>query len=256
MEENLQFQKAELFRDKVVYTDVEGMYLCISDGSMTCGNLQEPNANCANLISAQEYYGTSTSRIGRIIASGDSMIGVGIFDGDVLVIDKSQIVQTGSTIVAKYQGAMTVKTYYKDTKTDEIFLMPANDAYAPIHIENLAEFAIEGVVTKNLHSQRVRRAADLQEQLDRDSNNMRLEKIMRRTAEEGYMAADYRWTKKASQEFKAVWIDTVCTELKIKEKWEWASTKWGLPDLRRYLTRVYESTRFDEIDSAMKTIMR
>ena len=42
-------------------------------------------------------------------AKGDSMIGAGIFSGDLLVVDKSISPQSGSIIIALYQGEFTVK---------------------------------------------------------------------------------------------------------------------------------------------------
>jgi DNA polymerase V len=78
-------------------------------------------------------------------ASGNSMIGAGIDDGDILVIDRSLEPRNSAVAVCFIDGEFTVK---RIKKTDEaIFLMPENSNYAPIQIEPHNEFIIWGIVT-------------------------------------------------------------------------------------------------------------
>lgn len=89
--------------------------------------------------------------------SGDSMTGAGIFDGDVLVIDRSKEAKDGKIVVAAVNGELVVKrlsiTKMQDTsKVSDTLLQPLmqlvseNEAYKPITIGEDEECFIWGVV--------------------------------------------------------------------------------------------------------------
>ena len=61
---------------------------------------------------------------------GDSMIGAGILDGDKVVIRPQQTAEDGQIVVARIEDEATVKRLSR--KNGEIWLLPENDAYAPI----------------------------------------------------------------------------------------------------------------------------
>ena len=75
---------------------------------------------------------------------GDSMIGAGIFEGDLLVIDKSINAKHKDIVIASVNNEFTVKRL--DTK-DGIQLVAENKDYQPIKLTGEMEFAIWGVVT-------------------------------------------------------------------------------------------------------------
>jgi DNA polymerase V len=75
---------------------------------------------------------------------GDSMIGAGIFEGDLLVIDKSVNAKHKDIVIASVNDEFTVKRL--DTR-DGIQLIAENKDYAPIKLTGEMEFAIWGVVT-------------------------------------------------------------------------------------------------------------
>ena len=78
-------------------------------------------------------------------ASGNSMTGAGIDDGDILVIDRSLEPRNNAVAVCFIDGEFTVK---RIKKTDEaVYLMPENSNYAPIQIAPHNEFIIWGIVT-------------------------------------------------------------------------------------------------------------
>lgn len=64
--------------------------------------------------------------------SGDSMIGDGIFDGDVLFVRKQATARTGEIVVAMIEGEATVKRYYPEG--DRIRLQPSNPRLQPIYV--------------------------------------------------------------------------------------------------------------------------
>ena len=79
---------------------------------------------------------------------GESMIGLGIFDGDICLADRQEEVFDGNIVVAFVNGGLTVKTL--DTSTKEkgyLRLMPANPDFKPIIIDAYDQFIIQGKVT-------------------------------------------------------------------------------------------------------------
>jgi DNA polymerase V len=76
--------------------------------------------------------------------AGDSMEGAGIFDGDVLVVDRSVVPKDGSIVVAAVFGELVVKRLKKYPQKAE--LLSENDAYAPIVINDIDDVYIWGVV--------------------------------------------------------------------------------------------------------------
>ena len=81
-------------------------------------------------------------------ASGESMQNAGIFDGDLLVVDRSVTPRNGHVVVAVVDGEFTVKRY--SCRNGTVRLLAANDAYPPIHA--VSECVIWGVVTYSIHA--------------------------------------------------------------------------------------------------------
>ncbi|QSA98970.1 translesion error-prone DNA polymerase V autoproteolytic subunit [Methylococcus sp. EFPC2] len=94
---------------------------------------------------------------------GDSMIGVGIHDGDLLVVDKSLTAQHNSIVIAEIHGELTVKRLYH--LDNEIALLAENPDYQPIPINEESQLVIWGVVTNVVHS--LREAGSSHVRLDR-----------------------------------------------------------------------------------------
>lgn len=82
-------------------------------------------------------------------AKGDSMLGAGIHDGDILVIDRSLSPVNGKVVIATVDGQFTVKTLEK--KRGKIRLLPANPDFEPIEFKDEQELQIWGVVTNVIH---------------------------------------------------------------------------------------------------------
>ncbi|MBD7915339.1 transcriptional repressor LexA [Clostridium sp. Sa3CUN1] len=66
--------------------------------------------------------------------TGDSMINVGINDGDYAIIEKAPTAQNGEIVVALIENEATIKTFYKEK--NHIRLQPENDSLSPIIVEN------------------------------------------------------------------------------------------------------------------------
>ena len=76
---------------------------------------------------------------------GQSMIGAGLDDGDLLVIDRSLEPQDGKIAVFLIDGDFTVKRL--KVEKDCIWLMAENKRYKPILVTEENELMIWGIVT-------------------------------------------------------------------------------------------------------------
>ena len=66
---------------------------------------------------------------------GDSMINVGIYNGDKVLVMKQKTANNGDIVVALVEDSATVKTFYKET--DHIRLQPENDYMDPIIVNDV-----------------------------------------------------------------------------------------------------------------------
>lgn len=80
------------------------------------------------------------------IVSGDSMTGVGIFDRDILVVDRAVTAVQGNVVLAAIDGELCCKIFDERNRQ----LLSSNSEYAPIPIGEDVELLIEGVVTCSL----------------------------------------------------------------------------------------------------------
>ena len=77
---------------------------------------------------------------------GQSMIDVGIMDGDLLAVHQQPTAENQQIIVARVDGEVTVKRLKRTRSKHEIQLLPENRDYSPIVVDLRAqEFAIEGL---------------------------------------------------------------------------------------------------------------
>ncbi|MCP4001729.1 MAG: translesion error-prone DNA polymerase V autoproteolytic subunit [Gammaproteobacteria bacterium] len=84
--------------------------------------------------------------------SGDSMQGAGIFDGDLLIIDRAVKPENGHVVLASVNGELTCKLLDVNNKC----LLAANKNYLPMPIHEDAEFSVEGVVIYSIRDHHVR----------------------------------------------------------------------------------------------------
>jgi DNA polymerase V len=80
------------------------------------------------------------------------MRGAGIFDGDLLVVDRSLNPKDNSIVIAILNAELTVKRL--KLTSGKWFLCPANAAYKPIAVANFEELQFWGVVTYAIHDVR------------------------------------------------------------------------------------------------------
>ena len=76
---------------------------------------------------------------------GDSMVKAGIYDGDLLVVDRSLTCEDKCIVVAMVNGDFTVKRI--KIAGSQYYLIPESDDYQPLAITEDMDFEIWGVVT-------------------------------------------------------------------------------------------------------------
>ena len=80
-----------------------------------------------------------------LTVTGESMIGAGICDGDLVIVHKQSVAQKGDIVVAIVDGEATVKRYFSEGQN--VRLQPENDSFEPIIVNRQSgDFRIAGKV--------------------------------------------------------------------------------------------------------------
>ena len=82
-------------------------------------------------------------------ASGTSMIGAGIHDNDILIVDRSVQPTNGKIVIAAINGELTVKRLV--IENNKIFLVAENKKFPPFQITDGVDLHIWGVVINVIH---------------------------------------------------------------------------------------------------------
>lgn len=77
-------------------------------------------------------------------AAGNSMVEVGIFDRDILVVDRSRLPEPGQVVIAALNGEPLVKIF--DRQQGQALLRSANRRYPPRYLDEGDELGVWGVV--------------------------------------------------------------------------------------------------------------
>ncbi len=105
-------------------------------GKVTAGNPIEAIEIPDEYFSIPANLITTKNEVFTLKVQGDSMINVGIYDGDILVVERKNTANNGETVVAMNEdNEVTVKTYYKEK--DHIRLQPENDTMEPIILKKV-----------------------------------------------------------------------------------------------------------------------
>lgn len=80
---------------------------------------------------------------------GDAMKEAGLFDGDILIVDRSLKLADGKIIVAVLNGELLVRRFHKNFSS--AFLIPENNRYKTINLAEFSDFVMWGVVVYSIH---------------------------------------------------------------------------------------------------------
>ena len=99
-------------------------------GKVTAGNPIEAIQNPDEYFDLPAYLIPKNEEVFTLKVSGDSMINIGIFDGDVVIVEKRNTAHNGEIVVAMTEeNEVTLKTFYKEN--GYIRLQPENDTMDP-----------------------------------------------------------------------------------------------------------------------------
>lgn len=79
---------------------------------------------------------------------GDSMVEMGIMDGDFVAVHPQANAENGQTVIAEVNGSITIKKYVR--KGNSIQLLPANAAMSPISVTEEDDFHIRGILVGSM----------------------------------------------------------------------------------------------------------
>ena len=99
-------------------------------GKVAAGNPIEAIENPDEWFTLPASLIPSRETVFTLQASGESMINVGIYDGDIIIVQKQKVARNGEIVVALIGDEATVKTFYKEK--DHIRLQPENCTLDPI----------------------------------------------------------------------------------------------------------------------------
>jgi SOS regulatory protein LexA len=112
-------------------------------GSVQAGFPSPEEEALCDVISMDEYLITKPESSFLLQVSGDSMIGEGIIEGDLVIVERDKQPRNGDVVIAEIDGEWTMKYFKKQGK--QIVLEAANPKY-PI-IKPKTELRLGGVVT-------------------------------------------------------------------------------------------------------------
>ena len=100
-------------------------------GKVAAGNPIEAIENPDNYFSLPKELIPQNNEVFTLEVNGESMINVGIFDGDIVIVKKQNVANNGEIVVAlTEENEVTSKRFYKEK--DHIRLQPENDFLDPI----------------------------------------------------------------------------------------------------------------------------
>lgn len=105
-------------------------------GKITAGSPIEAIERPDEYFSLPAYLIPNNKEVFTLLVSGTSMINAGIFDGDIVIVEKRNTARNGEIIVAMTdENEVTLKTFYKEN--GYIRLQPENDTMDPIILDNV-----------------------------------------------------------------------------------------------------------------------
>jgi repressor LexA len=105
-------------------------------GKITAGSPIEAIEQPDEYFSLPTYLLPTNKDVFTLKVSGNSMINAGIFDGDIVIVEKKNTARNGEIVVAMTdENEVTLKTFYKEA--NYFRLQPENDTMDPIILNNV-----------------------------------------------------------------------------------------------------------------------
>jgi DNA polymerase V len=121
--------------------------LCI--GSVPAGYPSPLSEHAKELVDINSHLFRNEIATYIFRVKGNSMIDAGIFDGDVLVVDRSIEPKHNDIVLATLNNEFIVKRLFK--RAGVVKLVSENNIYPPIVIKEKDDFSVWGLVTNSVH---------------------------------------------------------------------------------------------------------
>ena len=142
--ENKGFIKKEETKNRAIELLVENEYIPKDNkvvdvpllGKITAGSPIEAIERPDEYLSLPSYLIPNDKEVFTLLVSGDSMINAGIYDGDIVIVERTNQARNGQIVVAMTDdNEVTLKRFYKEN--GYIRLLPENDYMEPIILNNV-----------------------------------------------------------------------------------------------------------------------
>jgi len=120
----------------------------LAAGPAECGFPSPAEDYLDNPLDFNELLVTNPAATFAVRLAGESMIGAGLFPGDIAIVDRSVTPTNNCIVLALLDGEFTVKRYRRHGAI--ITLVPESPAFSPITITGERAFEIWGVVTRSI----------------------------------------------------------------------------------------------------------
>ncbi|MDP2852918.1 MAG: transcriptional repressor LexA [Smithellaceae bacterium] len=115
-------------------------------GNVAAGLPVSAEENARDVVSMDEYLVAKPDSSFLLRVTGDSMIGAGIMEGDLVIVERERMPKSGDIVLAEVDGQWTMKYFRR--QGGEVILEAANPAYPTIFPKE--ELKIGGVITASV----------------------------------------------------------------------------------------------------------
>lgn len=141
--------------DVVRLKELETLEIPLLQNCISAGFPSPADNYFAETVSLQQLLINNPDNSYLVKVIGNSMTGDRLYDGDILIVDRSIQACEGRVVIGKVNGEFTVKRLVR--LNNKLHLQPANKQFEPLEITEEMGFQAWGVVTWALH--KIRRQA-------------------------------------------------------------------------------------------------
>jgi DNA polymerase V len=137
---------------KLLNPQIDELDRFVVEGVIKAGFPSPATDYLANELNLKELLVRNESATFFVEVEGDSMKGANIFNGDIIIVDKSLNPHDNSVVACFLDGEFTLKRVEKIDGS--FFLVPDNPKFKPIRINEDSDFRLWGIVTYVIHKLR------------------------------------------------------------------------------------------------------
>ena len=140
-------EKGVLEKDTQGYLKLSGVSFGLPlVGNVAAGLPASAEESSRDMVSMDDYLVSRPDASFLLRVTGDSMVGAGIMEGDLVVVEKNREPKNGDIVLAEVDGEWTMKYFRKQGR--DVFLEAANPAYPAIRARD--ELKIGGVIAASV----------------------------------------------------------------------------------------------------------